>query len=193
MDKTQFLMTLYDALEGLPGNVKADIMSHYQEIFRSGMAKGRTEEEIAQELGDPVTVAYAEKSRMGFIQSRPRKASFLGFCMKGLGLLFFNLVVVLGPALGGLGLLIGLWGAAIGLSVSGIAILGGAFFTFRFPFGLFAHGQLSFLTVISASVFSLALGLLLGMGCLAMTRWSFKALGRYIHWNLRILFGRQGS
>lgn len=190
MNKTQFLMTLYDALEGLPGNIKADIMSEYQDIFRTGMEQGQTEEEIAASLGDPITLAYAIRQRYQTSQHRPQRVSFVRLCLTGIALIFFNLVFVLGPSLGALGVLIGLWCTSLGLSISGIALLGGTFLSFLTAFNIMAQSHLSFLTVISASVFVSSLGLLLGMGCLFLTRWSIKILGRYIRWNFKTLLGR---
>ncbi len=190
MNKTQFLMTFYDALEGLTGSVKADIMTEYQEIFRSGMEQGQTEEEIAASLGDPITLAYAVKSRHGGMNNGPRKVGFIRFLFKGFALILFNLIFVLGPSVGALGALIGFWAASFGLSISGLVLLGGTFFSFLGAFNFLAQIQLSLLTIISASVFVTSLGLLLGSGCLSITRWSIKILSRYIRWNFKVLLGR---
>ncbi len=72
MTRTDFLMKLFDALEGLPSEVRTEIISEYQEYFRSEEETGRTEENIIASLGDPVALAQVIKNRKGFTpQSDP--------------------------------------------------------------------------------------------------------------------------
>ncbi len=66
MNRSEYLMALYDALNDIPVQERTDIVSEYQEYFRSETEKGRTEEEISLSLGDPVTLAYAIKHRRGY-------------------------------------------------------------------------------------------------------------------------------
>jgi lia operon protein LiaG len=66
MNRSEYLMALYDALNDIPVQERTDIVSEYQEYFRSETEKGRTEEEISLSLGDPVTLAYAIKQRRGY-------------------------------------------------------------------------------------------------------------------------------
>lgn len=66
MKRSEYLMTLYDALNDIPAEERTDIVSEYQEYFKSEMEKGCTEEEICLSLGDPVTLAYAIKQRRGY-------------------------------------------------------------------------------------------------------------------------------
>jgi len=66
MTRSEYLMALYDALNDIPAQERTDIISEYQEYFKSEMEKGYTEEEICTSLGDPVTLAYAIKQRRGF-------------------------------------------------------------------------------------------------------------------------------
>lgn len=190
MNKTQFLMAFYDALEGLPSHIKADIMSEYQDYFRVRMEQGQTEEDIFASLGDPITLSYAVKRRTGYMAKPPKRFNFIRFCFMSFVMLLFNLICILGPAMAVLGLLIGLWGAAFGMSLGGVALLAGTFVSFLQPINLLIQSQLSLITVISASVFVSSMGLLLGIGCIRMTKWSFKVLGAYAKWNVRVLLGR---
>lgn len=66
MNRSEYLMALYDALDGIPKQERTDAVSEYQEYFRSETEKGRTEEEISLSLGDPITLAYAIKQRRGY-------------------------------------------------------------------------------------------------------------------------------
>ena len=66
MNRSEYLMALYDALDGLPSQDRVDVITEYKEYFRIETEKGRTEEEICLSLGDPVTLAYAIKQRRGY-------------------------------------------------------------------------------------------------------------------------------
>jgi len=66
MNRSEYLMALYDALDGIPSQERIDAITEYQEYFRSESEKGRTDEEICLSLGDPVTLAYAIKQKRGY-------------------------------------------------------------------------------------------------------------------------------
>ncbi len=66
MNRSEFLMALYDALEDMPKQDRTDAVSEYQEYFKKELENGRTEEEICVSLGDPITLAYAIKQRRGY-------------------------------------------------------------------------------------------------------------------------------
>jgi len=57
MTRSEYLMALYDALNDIPAQERTDIISEYQEYFKSEMEKGYTEEEICTSLGGPGTLA----------------------------------------------------------------------------------------------------------------------------------------
>ena len=66
MNRSEYLMALYDALDGIPTQERTDAVSEYREYFISEIEKGRTEDEICVSLGDPITLAYAIKQRRGY-------------------------------------------------------------------------------------------------------------------------------
>ncbi|MHB1456190.1 MAG: DUF1700 domain-containing protein [Armatimonadota bacterium] len=53
MKKDEFLSELRNSLGNMPDADKQDVLNDYEEHFRVGMADGRSEEEIAQSLGNP--------------------------------------------------------------------------------------------------------------------------------------------
>lgn len=82
MNRSEYLMALYDALDDIPKQERTDALSEYQEYFKNELEKGRTEEEVCLSLGDPVTLAYAIKQRRGygkFTEHNPPKARPSGF------------------------------------------------------------------------------------------------------------------
>lgn len=70
MNKSEYLMILYDTLNDVPSDVRTGIVSEYRDYFNKELEKGRTEEEIIMSLGDPVTLAYAAKQMRGYGQKR---------------------------------------------------------------------------------------------------------------------------
>ena len=101
MNKTEFLMALYDTLNDIPSELRTDIVSEYKEYFESELEKGKTEEEIIMELGDPITLAYAAKLRRGYgeqynqennrTHNKPKKSSGK---LIGIILLIFGVVTI---------------------------------------------------------------------------------------------------
>ena len=69
MNKSEYLMILYDTLNDVPSDVRTGIVSEYRDYFNKELEKGRTEEEIIMSLGDPVTLAYAAKQMRGYGKS----------------------------------------------------------------------------------------------------------------------------
>ena len=63
MNKKEYLAKLRMYLQGLPISELEDIISDYEEHFNIGISKGKSEEEISKELGDPKEVA------LGYINS----------------------------------------------------------------------------------------------------------------------------
>ncbi len=57
MNKIDFLNELYYYLEPLPKNEKEEIIADFREHFREGVAAGKTEGQICNELGTPFECA----------------------------------------------------------------------------------------------------------------------------------------
>lgn len=57
MTKTEFLQQLYNALSSLPASERDDILADFEEHFAAGAERGKSEEQICAELGNPYTCA----------------------------------------------------------------------------------------------------------------------------------------
>ena len=53
MNRKEFIDKLKLYLQGMPESEIQDILSDYEEHFNIGISKGKSEEEIANELGEP--------------------------------------------------------------------------------------------------------------------------------------------
>lgn len=101
MDKEEYLKKLAKLVKKLPEEDKEDILSDYEEHFRIGMEKGRTEEEISEALGDPENVAKQIKAdyMVKKAENKPSPGSIIEAVLAVAGLGLFNLMFVAGPSL----------------------------------------------------------------------------------------------
>lgn len=123
MGKLEYLDALKRALHGLPPETQAKTLAWYEQRFVDGMALGRSEESIAEELGDPrkVAVTLRTSTHMDAFAAKKNPADALRLLVSGAGLLVFNLFMAI-PAAVYAALLVAVYGCALGFYVSGIAI-----------------------------------------------------------------------
>jgi uncharacterized membrane protein len=57
MGKLEYLDALKRAMAGLPPETQAKTLGYYEQRFIDGVAAGRTEQDVAQELDDPKKIA----------------------------------------------------------------------------------------------------------------------------------------
>jgi uncharacterized membrane protein len=123
--KLDYLDGLKRALMGLPPDVQAKTLAWYEQRFVDGAAVGRSEQDVAKELGDPRDVALTLRTNAHFAQLAHKPAapasSVARTIMSGFGLLVFNLFMLI-PAAVFASLLMALYVSAFGVYVSGIAV-----------------------------------------------------------------------
>ncbi|MEW6371492.1 MAG: DUF1700 domain-containing protein [Pseudomonadota bacterium] len=123
MGKLEYLDALKRAMLGLPPELQAKTLAWYEQRFVDGVALGRGEADIARELDDPKKVALTLRanSHMAAFAEQKNPANLLRLCASVLGLLVFNLFMVIPAAVFG-SLLAALYVSALGFYVGGIAI-----------------------------------------------------------------------
>ena len=122
--KLDYLDALKRALMGLPPDVQAKTLAWYEQRFVDGAAIGRSEQDVAKELGDPRDVALTLRTNAHFAQLSHKPAptsSVARTVVSGFGLLVFNLFMLI-PAAVFASLLMALYVSAFGVYVSGIAV-----------------------------------------------------------------------
>ncbi len=181
MTKDQFLKQLDSALHKLSRSERQDILHDYEEHFEVGLEEGKTEEQIAASLGSPNQIAnelltsyHLEKTETG-----AGAGNIIRAVWAAIGLVFFNLVIVLGPFIGLAGVIIGAWAAAAGFVLSPLLVLANAFINF----GTF---QLYDLFV---SLALCGLGLFIMIGMFFATKALTKGLVRYLKFNVSLVKG----
>lgn len=191
MKKDEFLLELRNSLGNMPDADKQDVLNDYEEHFRVGMADGRSEEDIAQSLGNPRVIGNT--FRIDAMLDEPKEgggtsgASVLRAVFASISLTFLNLVFVVGPFFGLVGVLIGLWAVAFSMMLSGLRIS----LSFIWPIfaqiipNLFWDRVFMFFGGIGVG----ALGFLAILGMAIVTKWFFKGVASYVRFNARVISG----
>lgn len=125
MTRNQFLDQLRRGLAGLAPQDIAEIIADYQGHFDEGAAHGRSEDEIAQKLGDPTRLAreLRAEAHVRAWEEKPTPSNFFSVLFAFIGLAALDFVILL-PVLGWLALfaLITIV-LCIGLVIGGIVAL----------------------------------------------------------------------
>lgn len=185
MNKKDYLTKLKIALQGLPVEELEDILSDYEEHFQIGISKGKSEEEISHELGDPREVAagyrlnqktnqYTERTTSSPTNDNSRK-----FIM-GLLLVIVNIVVLFAPAMALFGIIVGFLGMGIGFTFGGLGMI------LRLPF-VFVGNSPHILTTLGLGFGLGALGLLILILGAFIIKHLFVLIRKYVRWNVELV------
>lgn len=156
---------------------------------RSDKSSTQTNEQSNQDtlkIGKPNP--YYDQSSKPF-DNGVRKNSAGASVIVFIALLFFNLVFLLGPYIGGWGVIIGFLATSIGLIVSGIALIIASFAqTVAFvtvPISWLSHPALT----LGISAIVLSLGCLFAIGTFYMIKGYVWLTAKYIRFNQRLIRG----
>lgn len=187
MTRDEFIKNLRGSLKRLPPEEIEDIVYDYEEHFQIGLSKGKTEEEISKELGDPKVIAkmYNVSSKIDKAENNPSTKNILKAIFSAMALGIFNFIIVLGPFIAIVALLIGLYAISIVFVASGISAFFGIMFlpftSYQVTFGI------NTLTSISFGIGLSVLGILLFIGCVYLTKLLYKGTISYLKWNVDII------
>lgn len=201
MNRDEYLKELTRLLFKLPKEEKEDILSDYREHFTIGIEKGRNEEEIAEALGDPKTVAKQINAEYMVRRAENKQSarSIFEAALAAAGLGIFNLIFVAVPAL----LIVA--GILTLLAVGGTMIIGGILITLSYMFQpIFQFPSIGFSLPVGEGLLGIFEGILLGVvltivgvglvgGMVFVTRWLYGLAIRYLKYNMRIIEKRRGT
>jgi len=178
MKKNEFISALEKALAELNSDERREIISDFQEHFANGLAGGKTEEEVARELGDPVTLAgqYTE----GLTENKPTGTGsrVSQGALALVGLVLFDVMIAV-PVISSLfGVWVALW--AINAAIFAVSFAG-----FAAPF--WVNSALSGAGCVCLGVSLLALSVLWGIGMCYLTKWCGRGLLEFGRAHLRII------
>lgn len=182
MNRATFMMQLRRGLAGLPPNEIEDICADYENHFIDGTGHGRSEDDVAAALGDPMRLARELRAEVGFKRWEQNRSAgnFLGVVLALLGLATID-IVILFP------ILCALAGIFFGFAVAFLALaVAGSFLLFNM------------LPVFDHAIHNLALQAVLGTGLVAagigggallimILDWTARMLVRYARLHYRLL------
>lgn len=183
MKKADFLRTLERNLLALPVQERRDILADFEEHFNSGQALGKSEEEVARELGDPQTLAgqYVELPA----PQQNKGNSVVQSIFAALALLLFDVILVIPIFATLLGIWVSLWSVDLALGLSGLA----GFVTAFLPWWVSAPSVLARFGLFFLALAVIALAVLMGIGMVYVTKWSLRGLIGFVKAHVRIIKG----
>ena len=191
MNKKQFLDQMTVNLRGIPKEDRLDIISDFEEHFKIGMEKGRSEDELSESLGNPKILAKQLKANVLVDQAeKTASATNITRAVFGtLGLGFFNLIFVLGPFAGITAVLFSLFATAVAIAASGITILVATIFGPLFPefVGIIVNPAVGIFGSIGLTCF----GILFFIGDIFLGKVLYRLFIKYIKFNIRVIKGKE--
>lgn len=184
MTKTTFLKELERFLKPLAPEERQDILLDYEEHFQSGMQAGKSEDEVADDLGNPRIIAKELLAEYHITKAEEdRSVRNIGrAAIATLSLGFFNLVFALGPFLGLVGLLVGLYAATLAFLISPIIII-------------VFHSWSGGFSVVVENIFNMmmtgGLGVLLAVGMVYVSKGFYWLVLKYLNFNVKIIRGEK--
>ena len=188
MNKHQFMNQLRQALSPLDGPAVAEILADFEEHFASGCSRGKSEETIAAELGDPLEIGrqYAEAAAAvppvpAQVPVPPPAAPPSPRVREGalLGVIALNLFIGIPLWLTLFATLAGFWAGAGSIGAAAVVL---------FVLAVFQAGVISLILVLFAIALT-ALTILAVILMVFLTKWLFKGLIAWFRWNRSLVYG----
>ncbi|MCJ2187494.1 DUF1700 domain-containing protein [Novosphingobium beihaiensis] len=136
MTRNEFIRRLKAGLKGMPQADIEEITADYEAHFEAGLAEGRSEEEVAEALGNPARLARELRFEAGFRnwESSRSPSSAIGAIAAFMGLATIDILILLPILLPIIGVIFGLFVAAVACFIAGGFVLIAGPFT-GFPGG----------------------------------------------------------
>ncbi len=181
MSKAEFLRHLDRALKRLSDQERKEVLQDFDEHFEMGKLEGKTEFDIAEGLGSPKQIAkeLLASHHIEKVGTSMTAGNLMRAIWAVIGLGFFNLVIVLGPLAAIVGVIIGFWAVSTGFVLS----------PFVFLVDLVLAPESANWFSFFASLALCGLGILIGLGLFALTKWLVKGFIRYLQFNVNLVRG----
>lgn len=185
MTKQDFMWKMDGALARLKPEERRDILADFEEHFANGMGSGKTEEEVAKDLGDPVTLAAQYTEGLPELPKPVKASGVAAGILATIALLLFDAIIAL-PVLAVLfAIWVSLWSVAVTLLAVGLALMVAPFLVTWILMPTVLAGIGTFMLGIS----SLALAVLSGIGMVYVSKWFYKGVAAYVKAHIRIIKG----
>jgi len=121
MKRNEFIKRLKAGLKGMPQADIDEIIADYEEHFDAGLAEGRSEEEVANALGNPARLARELRFEAGFRnwETARSPSSALAAILAFMGLATIDILILLPIVLPVIGVVFALFVAVVAVFVAG--------------------------------------------------------------------------
>jgi len=190
MKQQEFLDSLKDALATHRVENVGDVLNDYREHFTHGLQNGKSEEQIAEKLGNPLAIAKAYETEALIDKVKNPNSDFqweAAFRVIGrlVVLAPFNLLLFLVPGVVLFGFLVAGWSVVIALASVSFAIVIAAA-----KLGLLGLSLWVFLAIGSISLSALGIGVFSALIMFAVTKQIMLGLISYLQWNLKFVLDK---
>ena len=191
MNKNGFLKALASQLSSLPASDKAEIMYDYEEHFSVGVGQGKSEEQVAQGLGNPTAIAkqYKASHMVERAQVTTTTSNVFRAVIAVVGLGFFNLIFILAPFLATVSVILACFVAAIALTMVGPILLLSSLFAWHTYVSVPLFLLENPLALLSLAIGFTSLGLLLSIGSYQLAKWFLQGTVWYLQTNIKLITG----
>lgn len=123
MNKNDYLDALRRAMNGIAPDTQAKTLAFYEQRFADGVDAGQTEAQVAAELDDPKKIAMTLRAslHMQAFEKKKNPVNFLRMGLAAIGLLVFNLVMVV-PAVVYAAVLASMYAFGLAMYLYGVVI-----------------------------------------------------------------------
>ncbi len=187
MNKREFLQHLSRLLSRLPKEEREDILADYEEHFAAGLEAGKTEEQVAKDLGSPETIARNFSADYAIKEAEENRSAgnMLRAVIAIISLGFFNLVFVLGPFIGLLAILFAFTVTGFAIAAAGVAVVVSAVLSPVLPWAVNAGFHPLVAALVGTGLVSL--GLIILIGDFFLARLFYSATIKYLKLNVKII------
>ena len=181
MTKQQFLTALEKALHKLPKEEKEEMLQDFEEHFAIGASEGKSEQEIIAALGSPQQIAKEATTSNSYDQTSTNMTTgnMMRTIWAGIGIGFFNLVIVLGPFIAILGLILSGW--ILGISLVSAPLL--------FIVNVILYPSSFELFELFSMIGLCGIGIFIIIGMYPVTKWIAYACTKYVQFNINFVKG----
>lgn len=189
MNRNEFMRNLNNSLGSLNPKEIKEILYDYDEHFKAALEEGKNEQEIIDDLGDPVTIArmYVADSYIKKASREQSGTNILRAVFATIGLGFFNLAFVLGPFVGLAAVLFAIVTTGASLAAAGVIVLLKLTLGEILPVNMELLG--SPVGHVALSISLISLGLIMVLVIAATTKFIYRLFVRYLKWNIQFIQG----
>lgn len=160
----------------LPEKDRKDILLDYEAHFLTGLTEGKTETEIAEELGAPEDVA----KEYGVVERKP----LTGNAIFGIvGIVLFDLLIAIYVFITLFSIWLSLWAAVLGLLIGSVGLI-------VFSAIAVIIQPIPWYVMLASGLSLLGLSVLTGVGMIYISKWFFKSVQWFIRLHKRVFTNR---